>query len=284
MLRIKRICSTIENFKHYCTELKQKFIQKGYEPELLEKNISKVKTLNRNDMLQRKNQENSGKARIPLTLTYNGFLPNISKVFRKHWNLLLINDSLKETFNCQPITAFKRNVNLRELIGSNKIEQGKVKKRQAKKLKPGKCFPCLTNTRTLCCRQIKKATTFKSQQTKRTYRIFHNVNCTSSYVIYLMECTLCNKQYVGKAETSFNLRLNNHRKDVKKPDSIMACKHFQKNGHNFNKHAKFIIIDQLTNTTKSKEILTQRLIERENFWIQKLETLYPKGLNMELSK
>ena len=28
-----------------------------------------------------------------------------------------------------------------------------------------------------------------------------------------MECKLCNKQYIGKAETAFNIRLNNHRKD-----------------------------------------------------------------------
>ena len=30
-------------------------------------------------------------------------------------------------------------------------------------------------------------------------------------------------------------------------------------------------------------MLRQRLIQRENFWIQKLETLYPKGLNQELN-
>ena len=34
-------------------------------------------------------------------------------------------------------------------------------------------------------------------------------------------------QYVGKAETAFNLRLNNNKKDTKKPNSILACKHFQ---------------------------------------------------------
>ena len=99
-----------------------------------------------------------------------------------------------------------------------------------------------------------------------------------------MECILCNKQYVGKAETSFNIRLNNHRKYVKKADVIMADKHSQQESHNFNKHAEFTIIDQLTNTSKSKETLTQRLIEREHFWILKLDTLYPKGFNMELSK
>ena len=71
-------------------------------------------------------------------------------------------------------------------------------------------------------------------------------------------------QYVGKAETAFNLRLNNHRKDTKKPNSILPCKHFQEQGHNFNKDAKLVI--------------------RESFCIQKLKTLVPFGLNQKLSK
>ena len=31
-----------------------------------------------------------------------------------------------------------------------------------------------------------------------------------------MKCVLCKKQYTGKSETTFNLRLNNHRKDENK--------------------------------------------------------------------
>ena len=77
---------------------------------------------------------------------------------------------------------------------------------------------------------------------------------------------LCNKQYVGKAETGFNIRLNNNRKDTKNPNAILACKHFQQQGHNFNSHAKFINIDKLI------------------AWIQKLKTLVPYGLNQKLSK
>ena len=45
---------------------------------------------------------------------------------------------------------------------------------------------------------------------------FHQVTCHSNYVIYLLECIMCKIQYVGKSETSFNIRLNNHRKDIKK--------------------------------------------------------------------
>ena len=91
-------------------------------------------------------------------------------------------------------------------------------------------------------------------------------------------------QYVGKAETAFNLRLKNHREDTKKPNSILACKYFQEKGHNFNKHAKFIIISKLVNLHGSKEALLEMLVIRENFWIQKLKTLVSFGFNQELSK
>ena len=64
---------------------------------------------------------------------------------------------------------------------------------------------------------------------------------------------------------------------------ILAGKHFQKNGHRFNERARLKIIDRMTKTNLDKEILRERLIQGENFWIQKLETLYPKGLNQGLN-
>ena len=72
-------------------------------------------------------------------------------------------------------------------------------------------------------------------------------------------------------------------KDVKDLRAILADKHFQKNDHKLNEHAKFLITDRLTNTNIDKEILREGLIEKENFWIQKLQTLYPKGLNQGLN-
>ena len=50
---------------------------------------------------------------------------------------------------------------------------------------------------------------------------------------------MCRIQHVEKYETSFNIRLNNHRKDKKNPNAIEACKHFNNNEHKFSKHGKF---------------------------------------------
>ena len=67
--------------------------------------------------------------RIPLTLIYNHFCPKISEIIEKSWNLPAINEiSLKEIFNCQPITTFMPNENLKELIGRKKIKKNKAKK------------------------------------------------------------------------------------------------------------------------------------------------------------
>ena len=81
---------------------------------------------------------------------------------------------------------------------------------------------------------MKTTTTFKSQQTNKTWKIFHSTNYKTEYAIYLMECIICNLQYDGKSETPFNIRLNNHRKNVKDPKTILADKRVQKmviNGH-----------------------------------------------------
>ena len=83
--------------------------------------------------------------------------------------------------------------------------------------------------------------------TKRLKSTYQRVNCKSSFVIYLLECYICNIQYVGKSETPFNIRLYNHRKDVKNPNAIPACKHFNRHDHDFNNHGKIIIKEQLRN-------------------------------------
>ena len=119
-------------------------------------------------------------------------------------------------------------------------------------------LPCSVNNWILCCKQVISTSTLKSQQTNKSYTIFHEVNCSNAYVIYLMECTLYKKQYVG---------LNSHREDFKKPNNILACRHFQERNHIFNKQTKFVFIDKLTNIARSKDIFRQKLIEREKFWI-----------------
>ena len=70
--------------------------------------------------------------KTPLVLTYNRYFQNISYIVRKHWNILNISRTLKGLFQEELFTAFKRNRNLKELIGSNCIENEKVKRAKHK--------------------------------------------------------------------------------------------------------------------------------------------------------
>ena len=99
-----------------------------------------------------------------------------------------------------------------------------------------------------------------------------------------MACTSGRVQYVGKAETACNIRLNNHRKDVNNPKSIPTDLHFRKPGHSFNLLAKFTLTEQLSNIhTTDKDTLKFRLKCPEDFWLQKLKMVTPKQLNQELN-
>ena len=73
-----------------------------------------------------------------------------------------------------------------------------------------------------------------------------------------------NKEYVGKAKTAFNIRLNNHIKDTKDLNAIVTCKHFQVVGHNFNHSLNFIIIEKYENIKSTKDIFRKRLIQIAN--------------------
>ena len=170
----------------------------------------------------------------------------------KHWHLLHINPNLAEIFQNPSILVFRRNKNLRNIIVTKLIENGKVKRKFTNKIQ-GKCTPCLGNNRTLCCKQVANITTFRSNQTNRIFQIYHNLNCKSKYVIYLVDCIKCKIQYVGKAKTEFNIRLNNHGKDLWEPDAILASRHFSDKDHNFNTHAIFILIEQIRHIDIDKE-------------------------------
>ena len=70
-----------------------------------------------------------------ININLQSFLSTDQQSDTKNWNLPAINESLKEIFNFQPITSFRRNKNLKELMGSNKKEKNKGKKKTNAEIK-----------------------------------------------------------------------------------------------------------------------------------------------------
>ena len=71
---------------------------------------------------------------------------------------------------------------------------------------------------------------------------------------------------------------------IVRQSASQADQHSKLPHHNLNQHARFTLIEQLDNVNIDKDLTTLRLKKREDFWIQKLKTLYPCGFNAELNQ
>ena len=81
------------------------------ELRMLESLAKLYNILDRIDLITEKDKRQKSD-RIPLVITYNRFLPNITKTIRKNRNILQINENFKEIFKNKLRTAFKRNKNI----------------------------------------------------------------------------------------------------------------------------------------------------------------------------
>ena len=248
------------------------FIKRGYNLQEIESAIEKARIKDRPSSLQE--SKKTSKENCLLITTYNRTLPNVSGALKKHWNLLQLSDEMKAKFQAPPMIAYKRNRNIGDILNSKIIENNIVKRKNVTQL--GKCKPCDPEKRFLCCKQMKETSLFKSQSTGRTFKIFNNSDCKTKNTIYLMECSLCNLQYVGMSTTTMSQRIAGHRSDSKRPDSILADIHFQKPGHNFNEHATFTIIET-PNISRNRGDMINFLKNLEDRWMLRLRTIDKTG-------
>ena len=241
-----------------------KFSERGYPKTTIQEAFCKSTTFQRENLLKNKKKKRSN--RIPFVVTYNRTLPNLGAIINKHWNILQIDPKMKEKFSDRPILAYRRCKNLRDIVGSNKFSNNKVVRPRNDH---GECKPCISRIDCQCCRQLKQTTTFSSKTTYKSFYIRHKKpNCKSSRVIYLMDCLKCGKQYVGKSETPFNIRLNNHRKDVNSmTNTLSVSHHFRQANHSFNQDAKFTLIEQIKNNKLDPLKARRTLEDHEDFWI-----------------
>lgn len=88
------------------------------------------------------------------------------------------------------------------MICINPTENGEVKK-PINPFVQQKCCPCLANCLLPLANSLLVASTIsiniQEPKKKMIYKIFHNANLKSECLIFLMECTLCNKPYAEKA-------------------------------------------------------------------------------------
>ena len=119
---------------------------------------------------------------------------------------------------------------------------------------------------------------FKSTVMGEVFKMNFHFDCNSICLVYLLTCRICEKQYTGSTITKFRERFNQYKSSLKlyskgrrdfKQKKLLQ--HFYSRNHQ-GTHNDMIsqIIDFCDPNDQEKQ---------ENFWMHKLRTLYPNGLN-----
>ena len=95
--------------------------------------------------------------------------------------------------------------------------------------------------------------------------------CQTIGIVYLATCSNCKKQYVGQTNRRFYDRMMEHLRSITNGTNALG-EHYL----NSNCESKDLLVQVIEKVLPHSEAL---LLQRESFWIHKLDTQIPYGLN-----
>ena len=116
-LRLRRICSNDSDFLRHSQVLKTHLVSRGHSSRAVHQAIKKVKSMPRLSLLSEKptNRDCANK-KIPLVVTYHPSLPPIRQITSANHHILHTSDRLQRAIPEEPMIAFRRPPNLRNLL------------------------------------------------------------------------------------------------------------------------------------------------------------------------
>ena len=122
LLRYLRNTSDRDKFEEVKSNFHTRLLDRGYNENHVTHQLNKVKFSERNDSLSMANTADKGNGEIPLCLVtkFNKNAPNVKRILMKHWHLIQNSDSCKHIFKTEPIVAYSRFKNLKEIL-KNKV-------------------------------------------------------------------------------------------------------------------------------------------------------------------
>ena len=263
-LRIVRICSESDTRDKRLNELRDLLSERNYNLSIINSAILRAKKISRTQALCNVAPSKSN-VRPVYVITYDPRLPNIQSIVNKHWrSMKTVDPYLATVFPEPPLTAFKRQRNIKDFIIRSKVSESR---KFPKRIKLGmkKCEKSC-----LACPFILEQKTVKNES--KIWYIRSNVNCKTTNFIYMIECNIenCKQRYIGESGRSLKERLSNHIQYVKS-NTQATGEHFNSKGHNL-ANMKIIILEKVK---KESEFYRK---EREKYLIRKFNTYY-KGMN-----
>ena len=240
-------------------ELKVQLRKRGYSGKDIERQLQKVDTLERSELLKEKRKDKN-EERVPLVLTYSRHLPDIHKIVRRHMHVLRKSEKMARVFQTPPIVAYRRDKNLCDVLVHGKTN---------------KALKRVDNTCSCrVCQAVLKDDIWNSTSDE-AFKTVQTASCSDRNVVYALICSRCNKTvYVGETERSLKERTEEHLRDVRQQADKPIMRHFE--GH-CEEHVKVAIVQR----TFQEGRIYRQLAEEQ--WIVKLKTKVPQGCNIKLN-
>ena len=135
------------------------------------------------------------------------------------------------------------------------------------------------------CKLMSQKNYIKSHHTGKKYHT-PSANCQSKNIIYAAQCLICQKQYAGKTTCKLQTRIAGHRSHVNKTTKtiLLDTDEAALSEHLKTHHQLATSTTELFNLNYSftvVQINPSDLDKCEQFWVSRLGTMEPFGLNIE---
>lgn len=271
-LRLRRICSTTEDYIKQSKLFMASLVSRGHNPSIVHSEFDKVLKIPRSEIRMKRKRKNMPKTMF--ITKYNQNAPNVKNIISKNMHILQSDVVAKTLFPSIP-TVFKRGKNLKEcILRADPYNIRKISNDAHGTTHCGKtCDLCDT---------LSHGDNFTSLSTGRIFQIRKPISCTTECIIYLFQCRLCHRQGAGSTR-DIKKRWRNYKSHTKKAKNTCSItKHFNEVcvcPGNPTGNMCIQLIDCLDNvdhlSIDEKDCL---LLEKEKFWIGTLITMH-KGMN-----
>ena len=191
--------------------LSKKFKDRGYPYDLVEENLRRGISIPREDLLKPKpvyphqacpTLPTKPKFSPTFIITYNPHNPKLQDWLRETHKLLLEDQKMKKIYPCPPSVSYRQARNLKQILVRSRLKELPHPDISDLEDKPPGCYRHShggRGRRCELCPRLKEGINFSSSFTGLKYKVRHHLTCKSKYVVYLITCKICKKQYTGKS-------------------------------------------------------------------------------------
>ena len=297
-LRVRRICTHLEDFDRNALMLAQHFDRRGYPPALTDESLICARRASRDELLHPPPKADTpalGEHLFSITTHIPGAQP-LKKIITNNWPILGRTNTTEALHSKKITFGSRRTLNLRDLLVSSTL---KVPTTTPKLTSDDPVTPmnsCRAISKCNYCPVLDHSGTISSTSTGRIYFSKKHISCRSHNLIYCITCKVCSLQYVGQTSNHIGERFKMHFQNIKsaldskrpnnpkkskskssKPEPI--GRHFSSHNHHGTSDIIIHVLDFISAPSKSPPGQLQR-DDLERKWIHRLQTISPRGLNL----